>query len=267
MKLIIPMSMFGALMLPMTGSAQAPCAPNRTVRATRFHVEVMPAGPRDTVTIARLCLTPDAKGVGSYMAVISYDSTRVRAARVDAAGGMQVANARVPGTIRIAGASPGGFAAGPLASMVFKPVGSRPLDKLALTVTEVTTPAGGSVLGEAVVDGWPAKAPRQSVTQPPKIDSISPRTAVVGAERVTDLVLYGRGFAASGNTVLFDGAPVTGLLSESGGTVLRFTAPTFIPGRGTESGHRVSAGRVLVRVRHAGGTSNAVAFIVREDEP
>ena len=267
MKLTIAMVMTGALMLPNPGDAQAPCAPNRTVRATRFHVEVIPARAQDTVTLARLCITPDAKGVGSYMAVISYDSTRMRATRVDAGGGMQVANARVPGTIRIAGASPGGFAAGQLASIVLKPLGSRPLDRLALTVTEVSTPAGASVLGETVVEGWPAKAPRQAVTQPPKIDSISPRTAVVGAERVTDLVLYGKGFAASGNTVLFDGASVAGLLSESGGTIRRFTAPTFIPGRGTGSGHRVSAGRVLVRVRHAGGTSNAVAFTVREDEP
>lgn len=267
MKLTIMVLTIGALMLPTPGNAQAPCAPSRTARGARFHVEVAPAGPRDTVMVARLCLAPGTQGVGSYMAVITYDSTRVRAARVDAGGGMQVANARVAGTIRIAGASPGGFAVGQLASMIFRRVGSRPLDRLTLTVTEVSTPGGASVLGETVVEGWPAKAPRQSVTQPPAIDSISPRAAVVGAERVTDLVLYGKGFAASGNTVLFDGAPVSGLLSESGGTILRFTAPTFIPARGGVSGHRVSAGRVLVRVKHAGGTSNAVAFTVREDTP
>lgn len=267
MKLTTPMLMIGALILPAAGNAQTPCSPSRAVRATRFHAEVLPSAPRDTVIIARLCLTPDARGVGSYMAIISWDSTRVRAQRVDAVGGMQVANARVPGTIRIAGASPGGFAAGQLALVTFKPLGSRRLDELMLAVTEVSTPAGASVLAETVVDGWPAKAQRQPVTQPAKIDSISPRSAVVGAERVTDLVLYGRGFAANGNTVLFGDASIADLLSESGGTILRFTAPTFIPGRGTASGHRVSAGPLLVRVKHAGGTSNAVTFTVREDKP
>ena len=120
-------------------------------------------------------------------------------------------------------------------------------------------------MGETRVQGWPANA-KAGQAERPTVDSISPRSAEVGHERVTDLVLYGRRFAPAGNTVVFDGVEVTGLLSEARGTIVRFAAPTWIPARGNAPARQVQAGRVEVRLKHPGGTSNAVTFTVREGD-
>ncbi|HET9425504.1 MAG TPA: hypothetical protein VFO55_09045 [Gemmatimonadaceae bacterium] len=260
---VLMLALLGAL--PAIAGAQSECTP-ASGAAMRFHIQPVTVGARDTVVRARVCLTTRAPGIGSYMATIAYDSTKMRSVRVDVTGGMQVANARVPGAIRIAGASPGGFATGQLALLTFKPLVGKALGRLTISVTEASTPAGASVLGNVKVQGWPTTAPSAAVRlSKPVVDSISPRAGEVSAEEVTDLVLYGKGFAVTGNVVQFDGAEVAGLLSERGGTVLRFTAPTWIPARGKSAAHRVVPGRVQVRVKHAGGVSNAVTFTVREE--
>lgn len=249
---------------PAVARAQA-CPKQVTTSDTRFFIEPVASGARDTVVVARVCLAASPSGIGSYMATITYDSTRMRVIRVDVSGGMQVANTRVAGTIRLAGASPGGFSTGRLATMTFKPTGSRALSRIGLVVSEASTPGGASLMGGMRVHGWPANEKAGQAGRP-AVDSISPRSAEVGHERVTDLVLYGRRFAPAGNTVVFDGVEVMGLLSESGGTIVRFAAPTQIPARGNTPAHRVNAGRVQVRLKHPGGTSNAVAFTVREGD-
>jgi hypothetical protein len=250
--------------LPALAHAQTPCAGGAT-SGVRFFIEPIPAAARDSVPSARLCLAPGPKGIGSYMADVMYDSTRMRAVRVETTGGMQVANSRAAGIIRIAGASPAGFAKGQLAILRFKLAGGKTLGQLTLTVREASTPAGASVLSETRMTGWPVERGAAPKSPPPHIDSVSPRSAEVDAEGVTNLVLYGRGFAASGNTVVFDAAQVTGLRSEAGGTIIRFSAPTFIPAQGAKPGHRVTPGPVQVRVKHAGGTSNAMIFTAREE--
>ncbi|MEO5568627.1 MAG: cohesin domain-containing protein [Gemmatimonadaceae bacterium] len=252
------------LAAPAVGGAQA-CPKKVAKSETRFFIAPVASGPRDTVVVARVCLTASAKGIGSYMATITYDSTRLRVVRVDVSGGMQVANSRVAGTIRLAGASPGGFSSGQLVSVRFKPARSRTLGRIALVVSEASTPGGASLMGETRGQGWPADAKADQAAGP-SVDSISPRAAEVGHERVTDLVLYGRRFAPAGNTVVFDGVEVTGLLSEAQGTIVRFAAPTWIPARGSSPAHQVKAGRVQVRLKHPGGTSNAVVFTVRDGD-
>lgn len=252
------------LAAPGVALAQA-CGARVTTGETRFFIEPAASAARDTVIVARVCLAASARGMGSYMATITFDSTRMRVMRVDVSGGMQVANSRIPGTIRLAGASPGGFSSGALASVFFKPSDSRTMSRITLAVSEASTPAGASLMEETRVQGWLANASAGQSTRP-TVDSISPRSAEVGDERVTDLVLHGRGFAPAGNIVLFDGVEVTGLLSENEGTVVRFAAPTRIPARGSRPGHRVRPGPVQVRLKHSGGISNGVSFTVREGD-
>jgi hypothetical protein len=185
----------------------------------------------------------------------------MRVVRVVPTSGMQVANPTVAGSIRIAGVSPAGFSSGELALLTFIAPKGRRLGTLRLMIGEASTTGGASLLKDVAADGWPVA----TIETPgiPVIDSISPRAAEIESERVTDLVLYGRGFASRGNVVLFDGAEVPGLLSEAKGTVIRFTAPTSVPAAAGTS-RRVTPGPVRVRVKHEKGTSNAVTFTVRE---
>ena len=250
-----------SIALATRAPGQTPCGRAPATAATSFFVEPGPVGARDTVVVARLCLSSRAR-IGSYTAVLSYDTTRMRVGRVETRGGMQASNARVPGVIRFAGAAPDGFANGALASIAFKPVSGRALGRITVSVSEANSTSGTSLLGETRATGWPA-SPATSVR--PVIDSITPRSAEVGPERVTDLVLYGSGFAEKGNTILFGGAEITGLASEKSGTVIRFLAPSEVPARGSRASHRLTAGPIEVRVRHASGTSNAVTFAVKED--
>ena len=242
-------------------AAQAPCTRAPTQAATSFFIERVPPAARDTLVVVRLCLS-SRKQLGSYTAMLTYDTTRMRVATVKTPGGLQASNATVAGVIRIAGAEPSGFANGLLASVAFKPMTARALPRVTLSVSEANTTDGGSLLPATRVTGFPS-APASAVR--PAIDSITPRTAEVSHERVTDLVLYGRGFAETGNTITFGGAEVSGLASERGGTIIRFLAPTQIPAHGSSGSHRTMPGPVEVRVRHAGGASNAVTFTVTGD--
>jgi hypothetical protein len=244
-----------------TAGAQAPCTRKVAPSTAVVFIEPAPAGDRDSVRVARVCLA-SAKLIGSYTGTISYDSTRMRVERVETRGGVQAANARTAGFIRIAGAAPNGFTNGVLATIAFRPRAGRTLSRIALTLSEINTTNGISLLGEARSIGWPAVS---TVRTAPVIDSIRPRSAEISHERVTDVVLYGRGFAQVGNTIDFGGARVVDLASEKGGTVIRFLAPTEVPADGARAAHRMEPGRIEVRVRHAGGVSNRVTFTVRGD--
>lgn len=259
----------GALALAMllfaaadVAAAQAACARPSVGTAARFHVEQVPPKPRDSVVVARLCLTAGKKGLGSYLATLTYDTATMRVASVQTAGGMQIANARIAGLIRIAGAAPAGFPNGLLASIAFVPSRPQTLAAITLSIGEASTPTGVSIVAEVTANAWQVKP---TVISRPRVDSISPRSAEVSRERVTDLILYGRGFLAAGNTIVFGDAEVTGLSSETGGTVIRFAAPTEFPARGTAPTRRITAGRIDVRVRHSGGASNVVVFKVEDD--
>jgi hypothetical protein len=136
--------------------------------------------------------------------------------------------------------------------MTFKP-GQRATAHITLSVSEANTTSGTSLLNEIAVVGWQH---RSGAIPAPVIDSISPRAAELDGDRVTDLTIYGRGFAARGNLVLFGRAEIPGLMSEANGTVIRFSAPTV----------RAREGKVPIRVKHDGLQSNAVIFTVKEGE-
>ena len=248
------MKMLGALLLLAAQSpvlAQTPCAQPRKSSAT-FFLEPVRGRAGDSLALIRLCLV-SAKRVGSYMATITFDSSRMRAVKVEARG-MHATNAKDPGVVKIAGAAPTGFADGELAVMSFR-ARNNSLDRVTLAVSEVNSTSGSSLLNDVTVSGWPRKT--EASASRPLIDSISPREGELDTDRVTDITIYGRGFAAVGNLVLFGGAGVKGLKSEAGGTIIRFSAPVI----------RVTEGKAAIRVKHDGMQSNAVTFKVRDDQP
>ena len=258
MKWVVSMLIIAAA---VAAPARAQSCTTPAKGGTSFFIEPIRPGARDSLIGARLCVS-SVKPVGSYTATVSYDSTRVRIARVETAGDMQVSNTRATGIVRLAGASPSGFRNGKLATIFFKPVGQRVLGRIAVTISEVNSTTGASLLADSRTVGWPVGT---TVAARPVIDSIVPRAAEISHERVTDLVLYGRGFTESGNSVDFGGAEVAGLASEKGGTVIRFLAPTEVPAKGGTPMHRLTPGKIQVRVRHGGGSSNPVTFTVRGD--
>jgi hypothetical protein len=235
-----------------------PCRRATPAGTTHFYIESVATAPRDSVVVARLCLSSVA-AVGSYMAVVAYDSSAARVTGVQTMGGMGAANPEVPGVVRIAAAAPKGFANGVLATISFRRSAAMTLSRIGLRVSEATTISGAALSPRST--GW-----RNAAVAPlgrPVIDSIRPTSGVITHERIVDVVLYGRGFAGEGNAVEFGRAEVSGLASERGGTVIRFSAPSEIPARGSRPARRVAPGRIEVRVKHAGGTSNAVVFTAR----
>ena len=249
-------------------------------KGAHLFLEMVKADAADTIARVRLCLVPPKAQVGSFSATLTFDATTMRAVHVDVTGGMQAANANVPGIVRLAGASPNGFKPGPLATISFTRRRGK-LSSIRLSLLELSSATGNSVLSDAKVEGYPSRdntlgvtetAPLRSVTAStraeaiPRIDSISPRSAHVDPEGVLDMVVYGQGFAATGNTVLFDVAVIGGLASESDGTMIRFMAPTMIPEHAKIPARRVERGKYVVKVRTPRGTSNSATFTARGDD-
>lgn len=241
-------------------AAQAPCTRATPAGAAHFYAEAIAPRPRDSIVVARLCLS-SRSAIGSYMAVVRYDSAAARVTQVQTVGGMGAANPRVPGVVRIAAAAPNGLANGVIATLSFRRSTGKSLEQITLAVSEATTISGAALTARAM--GWQAKP--DAPTTRPVIDSIRPTSGVIEHERVTDVVLYGRGFAAEGNVVDFGGAEVSGLASEGEGTLIRFSVPSQVPARGSRPARRLGPGRLQVRVKHAGGASNAVPFNARGD--
>jgi hypothetical protein len=279
-------------LLVATGAVRVAPTPVCTVpwsaptKGAYLFLEAVKGAAKDTVVSARLCLVPPKRGVGSYHATLTFDSTIMRAVRVDVSGGMQAKNMAVQGIIKLAGAAPNGFGRGPLATIVFRPLKGKALAKIRLTLVELNTPAGAALLDDSKVAGYPStdRTLGRIETKPnargvvgirelpttaasaPHIDSISPTSGKIDPDAVVEVALYGKGFAADGNKVMFDFATVDRPVSENGGTVLKFIVPTMIPAHGNVQLHRVEAGTYTIKVVTPSGTSNAVRFTVRGED-
>src|ERR1019366_3449458 len=122
------------------------CATTVSVKGPHLFLEAVKPNAGDTIALVRLCLVPPKSGIGSYNATLTFDSTIMRATRVDVTGGMQAVNATVQGVIRLAGAAPSGFQRGPLATIVFRPKRGKSLSKIRLTLIEASSAAGATAL-------------------------------------------------------------------------------------------------------------------------
>ena len=188
-------SFASAAILPMvlrTAGPAVPCAAGAGVatKGARLFIEAVKPSAADTVLTARLCLIPPESGVGSYTATLTFDSSAMRAVRVDVSGGLQAKNTSVAGVIKLAGAAPRGFGRGPLATIVFWRPKKKQLAPIRVTLVEVSSTTGATLLADSRVSGYPSSdaalgvvgAPRQttgssaSTRVPPHIDSISRRS-------------------------------------------------------------------------------------------
>src|SRR5881628_371644 len=73
-------------------TSECAVAGSATTKGAHFFLEAVKPLVRDTVLTARLCLVPPRAGVGSYSVTLTFDSTVMRAVRVDVSGGLQAKN-------------------------------------------------------------------------------------------------------------------------------------------------------------------------------
>lgn len=243
------------------GSVIPPCRSNAT-NAGRFYLEAAPAVSRDTLRM-RVCLLP-ARGTraASYHAELSYDSTRVRAVRVDAAGGLHAANVAPPGRVALAGVAIAGFEPGLLATVVMQIVSPGAPGAMDLRLLELTDASGRNMANTVALAGFPSASAQPEVRRAPHIDSLTPRRGEISAEDVTEVTVYGRGFTTDNNQVYFGRQKVGVVPSEAEGTRTRFHVPTMIPGRRGQLPVRIAPGRYVVRLKNANGASNSATFTV-----
>lgn len=93
-----------------------------------------------------------------------------------------------------------------------------------------------------------------------RIDSIVPDHVRLARGDVHEIELFGHGFVAAGNVVLFDGAEVA--TRPGVGGVIHFALPASLPSHAEAPPRQMTSGAHELRVRNAAGTSNAVRLIV-----
>lgn len=118
-----------------------------------------------------------------------------------------------------------------------------------------------TVLALNVGCGSPRSPERPALTaQRPVIDSIAPASGPAGPDYPIHVVIYGRGFAASGNTVTFGPIRVAPLPSSNGGTRIEFSVPKEAPSPGEVPPMPLLPGAYEVTVSTPHGTSRPVRF-------
>lgn len=266
-------------------STSAPETPVIPERGAYLSVSDMsPEAGADIIVTGTLKVN-DKLTLGSFRVRLGFDSTKLHfLEEIPSPDMMRVVNPR-PGDVIVVGASSTPSADGKLFAFrlrVDDPAGINSLvlriDELndtafrdqRATVTQAAALVHDRSLASLIAPKAPTPAARRTLEKnasvggavnagagvTPVVDSIAPRTGELESERVTDITIYGRGFAARGNLVLFGSASIPGLMSEAGGTVIRFSAPSV----------RVTERTVAVRVQHDGMQSNAVVFTVKGDK-
>jgi hypothetical protein len=267
-------------------STSAPEKPAVPARGAYLSVSDMsPEAGSDIIVTGTLAVS-DKLSLGSFRVRLGFDSTKLRfLEEIPSPDMMRVVNPRA-GDVIVVGASSTPSVDGKLFTFRLRVEDPAGINSLVLRIDELNdtafrdqratvTQAAALVHDrslERLVESEMTDTARGPVTQKgvtpgvtihpgadvmPVVDSISPRTGELDSDRVTDIIIYGKGFAARGNLVLFGNATIPGLMSEAGGTVIRFSAPSI----------RVTERVMAVRVQHDGMQSNAVFFTVKSDKP
>jgi hypothetical protein len=153
---IAPLLLLVLLQSPPRASADA-CLSARPAAAPRAVVVVPPGQGKDTLVRATVCIVPasgKAAAIGSYHGELHFDSTAATVVAVEKpAGGVRVENTTLKGQVNFAGAAPSGFPGRGLVTVVLKlrRAGSAPA--LRLTMKELNSTDGKSLMKELVVAG------------------------------------------------------------------------------------------------------------------
>ena len=152
--MIAPLLLLALLQSPPRAAADA-CVAARPAAAPRAVIVVPPGQGKDTLLRATVCIVPatgKAAAIGSYHGELHFDSTAASVVSVEkAAGGVRVENAALKGQVNFAGAAPAGFPGRGLVTVVLKlrRPGSAPA--LRLTMKELNSTDGKSMMKELVV--------------------------------------------------------------------------------------------------------------------
>ena len=241
-------------------------------------------GPRDTIVEMRACLSGAGKRIGSFHAIIQFDTTRARAISIAAPRfGTVVHNESRPGHIAFAGATPAGFEDGPVLLVALRLARAGRTPPVSLDVKELNSTEPKSMLAQAHVHGWPstrtaqlaqkAEARRQrggkvSVraappTAPPVIERITPQSFPADTSIPPMIEIVGRHFAAEGNVIRIGPGQIRSVTSANGGTIIRFLLPRRIVVADEAPPMQVGPGDLEIRVRTVRGESNAVTIHIR----
>jgi len=285
-----------------SSSAAAPCArPRGSTRALASLELAQKLGARDTMAVVRVCLaTKDPKvRIGSYHGLLTYDSLAARLIRVDKGKqGMKIENTTRAGAIDFAGAFPGGLDDSVALTLRLALTKPGKLPTLRLHMFELNSLSGTVLTSTLRVTGYPAsvrttpgplrrdtavtasrnppvraesaKSGTSSGGGPPggsssatsvHLESVTPASALPG-DPVT-VVIRGKGFTATGNTVRFGRIEIADLPSADGGTMIRVGVPTEFPATGEVPPKQIGSGEYPLVVRNSRGTSNELRFVLR----
>ena len=139
--------------------APDPCASRQPGSAASAVVVVGARAPGDSLLTATVCVVTaraSAAKIGSYHGELHFDSTAVRVVRVEKpAGGVRVENSTLRGQVNFAGAAPAGFPGRALVTVVLQVKPRAALPALRLTMKELNTTEGASLMKQLVVAGVP----------------------------------------------------------------------------------------------------------------
>ena len=236
----------------------------------RIYLEPASISQADSLVSVRLMLfAPSTDRIVSFHVVMHYDSTMMRAERVDSHAGVQVANATIAGSIAVAGIAPKGFADGLLVTVLMRRARVGALADFRLQLRELTDGTGASLVTAMTVSGFsetPASVSGAAGSAPVqvRIDSITPQRGSIERDQVLEIVMYGSGFVSMGNTVCFGTGEAAVVPSEGNGQRIRFIAPLTVRLPGGTRDVPVTTGAWPVHVENVNGRSNRITFIVRE---
>jgi hypothetical protein len=229
-----------------------------------FSLELQAAKSKDgQLTLDLLFAPPPSASLASYRLLITYDSTMIRSAEVKTSGGMQIANTVNRGSVLIAGIETGGFAAGKLASIAFDVVDRNAVGTFDILLIEATDRDGRNIVPSLSAASYPAHSVTHTPGAMPHIDSISPAQGSIVRDEILEVVLYGKNFAPTRNTIHMSGGIAAVVPSEANGTRIRFIAPLYVRDRKMNTEIPVHAGPSQVQVENVSGSSNVVNFVVR----
>ena len=252
----------------MVGSV---CATSAWSQRGRLYLEPVSVGQAadSLVTVRLMLVAPGTDRIVSFHVVVHYDSTMMRSVRVDSHAGVQMANATIAGSIAVAGIAPQGFADGLLVTVLMRRARVGALANFRLQLRELTDGTGASLVAGMAVSGFSENAASVSgasgsAPAEVRIDSITPQRGSIERDQVLEIVMYGSGFASTGNTVCFGAAEAAVVPSERNGQRIRFIAPLTVRTQGGTREVPVTTGAWPVHVENVNGRSNRITFIVRE---
>jgi hypothetical protein len=246
------------------GAQRATCAASSAGTRIRLSLVAEPGRRSDSTVRVALCLgaPPSKPAIGSFRAVIAYDSAAIYVASAAAGKGTPVVfNAKKAGYVEVAAASPGGIRQGELLTLTLRPRTRGGAPMMRLDLVEISSTKGANLLSDAQTVSLGPAACTARAESSVQITSLAPTTAEAGS--IAPIAITGCGFDPADNTVAFGEVVFRNVRSTANGTRITINAPTEIPSRGEVAPMAMAPGSYQITVRTARGQSNVMVFTLR----